>query len=82
MDAVDDDYGWMDGWIVYIDGLPFHTMIPPRPQKHAQICETLGTELDAVRVRYWLSVVQARIHRRLVADLRSPSAATSASAAV
>lgn len=58
---------------------------PPTIRHHAhtitkQICETLGTELDPIRVRYWLGAVQARIHRRLVADLGSPSASASASA--
>lgn len=52
-------------------------LFPPFPP---QICEALATELDPVRVRYWLGVVQARIHRRLVADMAaSPATATAPS---
>jgi hypothetical protein len=52
---------------------PLHPIIP---SIHPQICETLAMELDPVRVRYWLGVVQARIHRRLVADIASPAASS------
>lgn len=65
---LDDDHGWMDSCV------PQRSANLTRFKPAKQICETLGTELDPVRVRYWLGVVQARIHRRLVADLRSPSA--------
>lgn len=52
--------------------------LPILPPPASQICEALATELDPIRVRYWLGVVQARIHRRLVADIGSPSPAAAA----